>query len=78
MDGHIYVSHIDEEESYIHANGVLGSDYTLCGCDIYGDETLGWVGGVDTHKKIDCPRCIEVIRYCKKIKRSEYKHGRCC
>ena len=49
-----------------HAVGVV-SDYTLCGLSMDGDtETTGEYDNVS--EKITCEQCLEIIRYCRKIK----------
>lgn len=48
------------------------NDYTLCGLSLDGDT--GTTGAFKaTKQKVNCKHCIEIIEYCKKIKKTEYK-----
>lgn len=47
-------------------------DYTLCGITMDGDEkTAG--SYVVKRGRINCPRCIEIIKYCKKFNARDIK-----
>jgi hypothetical protein len=61
-------------DKIIHAGRADGMDTTLCGDDIVGDsiDERGSYYCVSTKEKINCERCIEIIKFCKSIKRSEY------
>ena len=54
---------------FVHASRKM-NNYTLCGIETDGDETIGIAKGVVTNEKINCPDCIEIITYCKSIKNS--------
>jgi len=54
----------------IHFVGVHQKDYTLCGHDLAGDKE--YESGARTEKKVNCKMCINIVEYCKKIKRDEY------
>lgn len=51
-----------------HVDGVVGNDSTLCGCGYdssirtFDMQPTGKEGGA-----INCPDCIKIIKYCKKI-----------
>jgi hypothetical protein len=49
------------------------NNYTLCGLETSGDETCGLSEGIITNRKVDCPDCIRIIRFCKEIKSTEIK-----
>ena len=51
-----------------HADaGWGGDDFTLCGITLDGDEeTAGDFRGVGG-EKINCPVCLDIIQFCKKI-----------
>ena len=42
-----------------------GDTYALCGLDIMGDTN--YKKGVESKKEINCPQCLSLIRYCKKL-----------
>jgi len=51
-----------------------GQNYTLCGLEVTGDDTLGISASeIVIRKKVNCPRCIQIVSVCKKIKRNEYR-----
>lgn len=60
-----------DRESDIHAD-LIRNDYTLCGMETQRDIGIGYEGGKYTKKKINCPHCIRIIKYCKNIDESEY------
>ena len=65
----------------VHADGADGNDYTLCGvtaenvlqsseeytAEVFAAETETEPCMVYTDKKIDCPECACIIRYCCKL-----------
>lgn len=64
MIGKYKIKEFDSGDNWIHAHGCF-DDHTLCGEDIAGDydrEIKKVAKG-----KINCPRCIKIINYCKKI-----------
>lgn len=46
-------------------------DTSLCGHDLIGDTSMGWEAGIETKKKITCPHCINIVKFCKAVKLSE-------
>ncbi len=60
----------DDNAGLICAEGPI-NDLTVCGYTLDGDDkTAG--GYIVTSEKINCPQCIQIINYCKSIKKSEY------
>lgn len=61
-----------EGATYNHASS-CGSfdDYALCGLDAAGDGAMGRSPAIGIKGKITCPECIQIIRYCKKIKNKD-------
>lgn len=50
-----------------HAFGGGGSDFTLCGVTLDGDEkTYGTYRG-KLVTKITCPHCVRIIKFCKTL-----------
>lgn len=49
------------------------NEYTLCGLDTMGDPTLKISEPVITNKKVDCPQCIRIVKFCMRIKPNEWK-----
>lgn len=58
------------EDNFVHFDS-HHNEYTLCGLDTMGDERLGIDEPIPTKKKVDCPQCIRIVRFCKAIKSSE-------
>ena len=56
-----------EGETFQHAEGHSGNDYTLCGLTLDRDSTV-----IKSHEvitgKITCPECIAIIKHCKTLK----------
>jgi len=46
--------------------------YTLCGLETMGDSGLGFSEMIPTKRKVNCHHCIEIIRFCKNIRSTEY------
>ena len=62
----IHFKNKEFKDSGNHAVGTQ-SDYTLCGLSMDNDpETTGEYDHVN--EKITCKQCLEIIRYCRKIK----------
>ena len=58
-------------DSFKHATHPF-LDYTLCGITIDGDEN--YAGEWESmNGRINCPRCIEIINHCKRIKAKNVK-----
>lgn len=50
------------------------NNYTLCGLETGGDESIGiMLSEPVPNKRVNCPECIEIIKFCKSIKRKEYR-----
>ncbi len=61
----------------IHFRGIFQKDYALCGADLAGDS-IDENGYYDeskiTDEKVNCPHCIAIVDYCKKIiTQTDYK-----
>lgn len=64
-----------EDDAYVHCQSADGNDYTLCGLDAStGDSNAGIEAPIKTDAKINCPQCINIIQFCKKLKMSEMAH----
>ena len=50
-----------------------GQNYTLCGLETGGDERLGIGRPVQVKVKVNCPRCIDIVKFCHSIRRAEWK-----
>lgn len=61
-------THIDD---HVHFAATMGVDYTLCGLETAGDEDIEIGVGVVTKEKVTCPHCLEIVRYCKTIRKNE-------
>ncbi len=46
-------------KSPLESNGNYLNKKALCGAD--------YKGAIETDKKVDCPKCIKIVKYCKKI-----------
>lgn len=54
----------EREHGFTHCEAAHGSDYTLCGFTLDGDQ-----GPIEEVKGlIDCPACLGVIQFCKKLR----------
>jgi hypothetical protein len=60
-----------DQDNLIHSEGT--DDHTLCGLDACGDSQLGIEQPKETNRKINCPDCIQIIRFCWSIRRIEIK-----
>jgi len=52
------------------------NDMTLCGLDAVGDDSpYSFIEVIDRkyNGKIDCPDCIKIIEYCKRVRKERYK-----
>ena len=60
----------------IHFRSPIQSDYALCGQDLAGDsidERGNYENSIQTNERVTCKTCIEIVEYCKEIKRNSYK-----
>ena len=48
------------------------SDYSLCGCDLDGDEVFKYGHGEITDKQVNCRQCVSMVLFCKGVKQKEY------
>ena len=70
MSLHIKIN--TDTDNYVHIDAV-SNDYTLCGLETAGDETIGIKKGIRTTDKITCPRCISIVELCRTVKKSDIK-----
>lgn len=59
------------ENNHIHFD-IFFNNYTLCGLESRGDETMGIAKGKVVKAKVNCPECIRIVKFCHKIKESEF------
>lgn len=59
------------ENNHVHFDAEH-NDYTLCGLDTMGDPSLSIDVPIQTNKKVNCPSCIRIVKFCKEIHSSEY------
>jgi hypothetical protein len=72
------VIHKDAGETgkVLHFGGPNNNDMALCGHDLAGDESLGWtVLGPVIYGRVNCPNCIAIVQYCRKIKANELENA---
>ncbi len=69
-----------DSDNYVHFDGCMQGDYTLCGLETQGDEGSDTLGsffikpGKVVKQKVNCPHCISIANYCHtKIQITEYK-----
>ena len=60
------------ENSHTHFD-THNNNYTLCGLETGGDESIGIMTSVVVKRKVNCPQCIWIVRFCKEIKTSEFE-----
>ena len=58
---------VDEPKGTVHAVHIFDDNFTFCSLAIFDD----FVDGVETDKKITCPKCITWIDYCKTFKSTD-------
>lgn len=62
------------EDSNTHFDfSIGGQNYTLCGLETTGDINLGIHYPVTVKRKVNCRRCIDIVKFCHAIKRSEFE-----
>lgn len=61
-----YAEKIDAGRTVIHSGPADGCDYTLCGAAMDGEDGDNEMSEV-ARGKIDCERCVRIIRFCKQI-----------
>lgn len=60
------------ENSNTHFDTNL-NNYTLCGLETGGDETMGIQIPTVVKRKVNCPECIRIVEFCHTIKTSEWE-----
>lgn len=70
MADHIKIRTFDDNCVHFDTNS---NNYTLCGLETGGDQTLGIEHGIITTEKVDCPHCISIVKFCHRIKKSEMR-----
>ena len=63
--------HWKDSDRVVHCDTSDGVDYTLCGEALEGER--GDTPMTETFEGIDCPRCIDIIRFCQKVRPGEIK-----
>ena len=58
-------------DNLVHFGSPDGNDYFLCGFAYEGED--GRDCADPTRGRVNCPRCIEVVRFCKTIKTREMR-----
>ena len=61
-----------DTDSYIHFD-TNSNDYTLCGPETAGDESIGIYPSKMVKGKVNCPHCIQIVEFCHSIKRNEWE-----
>ncbi len=69
MASHIKIK--TEEDTRVHFD-VHRNNYTLCGLETGGDESIGIMPGKYVKVKVNCPDCIGIVNFCHNIKTSEF------
>lgn len=49
------------------------NNYTLCGLETGGDEGLGIKMAVPVKRKVNCPACISIVKFCHNINKNEFE-----
>jgi len=53
-----------KSDGFVHATHVMEKNFTFCGIAHTDDDEIS----TETSNKIDCPRCIQFIDYCKSFR----------
>lgn len=48
------------------------NNYTLCGLETGGDETLNISIGKPVKTKVNCPDCVRTVEFCHRIDKKEF------
>ena len=57
------------DSTVLHMHPALGTDYTLCGITLDGDEkTAGSFRDDVEAPRVTCPECVAIIRHCRRAK----------
>lgn len=62
------------ENSHTHFNTHV-NNYTLCGLETGGDESIGIQMPTVVKRKVNCPDCIRIVEFCHDIKKSEWENS---
>ena len=69
---------IEDEEKIVHFESSDACDYTLCGLSLsaqmfeFNNPATDY-DALETRLKVNCPRCIQIVKHCKSIKSTEIK-----
>lgn len=55
----------------IHCNPADGCDYFLCGAAMDGEDGNGTAK--ETPRRVNCPECIRIIKFCKTVRARELR-----
>jgi hypothetical protein len=55
-------------DGFTHATHIMEQNFTFCGIASTHDEEES----TETINKVDCPRCIQFIDYCKSFKEANF------
>lgn len=61
-----------QDDSYVHFD-THKNNYTLCGLETGGDESLQIQPAKVVKRKVNCPHCIEIVQFCHAIKINEFE-----
>lgn len=62
------------ENTHTHFDTHL-NNYTLCGLETGGDETNGIQVPKKVNRKVNCPACIRIVKFCHAIKTNEFENN---
>lgn len=68
----VHVKIKTNENNHTHFD-TMCNNYTLCGLETGGDESMGIYQAKQVKVKVNCPDCIRIATFCHAIKRSEWK-----
>ena len=58
-----------ETDAYVHYFGPGSQGYTLCGLEAeVGDRDIGISPPQPVRAQVNCPQCIQIVRYCKALR----------
>lgn len=57
-------------DGLIHLVNPIAAEYTVCGDAFEGNpgDDVSWAWGPTRKTKVTCPKCLEIIRACKKVR----------
>lgn len=59
-------------DEHVHFKGLIGVGVTLYDLETGGDSALGIEQAVKTKEKVTCPDCIRLVKYSKRIRKTEW------